>query len=334
MKIISYKYKYFYYFKIEVIFISFVLYSFLFYPSSVNYNEKKNIKVALCTIGKRENLYIKEFIEYYIKLGIDHIFIYDDNDPKIEKIKQTIDKKYQNNVTVYEIKNSHIDNQSVAFSECYLNNNNRFDWLLMVDMDEYLYIVNDSLKNYLTNKRFNKCDFIKLHWVLPTDNDLIYYDPRPLFERFRPPYIKSEYIKSIIRGNISNLKYWVHSPFISPKRNITCNNAGKRIYYKNMNFESMRPINIKKAYIIHFKYKSTEELINKFKRGYSNWFKDNLQKFLNGNLREYLSINKVTPEKIKFIEKELNLNLSILIKDINNEQKYKQIFKNFLRIFH
>ena len=101
-----------------------------------------------------------------------------------------------------------------------------------------------------------------------------------------------------------------------------------------MNFESMRPINIKKAYIIHFKYKSTEELINKFKRGYSNWFKDNLQKFLNGNLREYLSINKVTPEKIKFIEKELNLNLSILIKDINNEQKYKQIFKNFLRIFH
>ena len=329
-----YKYYFFSHIKIEIILISFVLYSFLFYPVNKNFNGKKNIKIALCTMGKRENLYVKEFIEYYIKLGIDQIFIYDDNDPKIEKIQQSIDKKYQNNVTVYEIRNSHIKNQSIAFSECYANNSNRFDWFLMVDMDEYLYIVNDSLKEYLTSKRFNKCDFIKFHWVLPTDNDLIYYDPRPLFERFRPPYIKSEYIKSIIRGNIPNLKYWVHSPFISPKRNITCNNFGRRIYYKNMNFETISPKNTKKAYIIHFKYKSTEELINKFKRGYNDWFKDDLQKYLNSIIKEYLTINKATPEKVKFIEKELNLNLSNMIKDINKKQKYKPIFKKFFGIFH
>ena len=48
--------------------------------------EESNIKVALCTMGKYENLYANEFVEYYIKLGIDHIFIYDDNDPNTEKI--------------------------------------------------------------------------------------------------------------------------------------------------------------------------------------------------------------------------------------------------------
>ena len=82
----------------------------------------------------------------------------------------------------------------------------------MVDMDEFLYIVDGTLKSYLTQKRFNKCDFIKFHWVIPKDNDLIYYDPRPLFESFKPPYIKSKFVKSIIRGNISDLRYWVHSP--------------------------------------------------------------------------------------------------------------------------
>ena len=125
-----------------------------------------------------------------------------------------------------------------------------------------------------------------------------------------PPYIKKQFIKSIVRGNITDLKYWVHSPFFSPKRNITCNNAGKRIYYKNMNFETLYPINTEKAYIIHFRYKSTEELINKLKRGYSNWFKNKLRKFIIRNIETYLKINKPTLEKINFIEKELKINLS------------------------
>ena len=68
------------------------------------------------------------------------------------------------------------------------------------------------------------------------------------------------------------MKYWVHSPYISPDRNITCNNEGKKIRYKYMNFESIKKINTKNAYLIHFRYKSTEEFINKYKRGYSNWY--------------------------------------------------------------
>ena len=40
-----------------------------------------NMKIALCTLGKQENLYAKEFIEYYTNLGVDHIYIYKDNEP-------------------------------------------------------------------------------------------------------------------------------------------------------------------------------------------------------------------------------------------------------------
>ena len=52
--------------------------------------KKKNLKIALCTMGKKENLYVKEFIDYYIKLGVNHIFIYDDNDINTERIKDVI----------------------------------------------------------------------------------------------------------------------------------------------------------------------------------------------------------------------------------------------------
>ena len=50
-----------------------------------------NMKVALCTMGKLENRYANEFVEYHLKLGVDHIFIYDDNDPNTERIIDVID---------------------------------------------------------------------------------------------------------------------------------------------------------------------------------------------------------------------------------------------------
>jgi hypothetical protein len=180
----------------------------------------------------------------------------------------------------------------------------------MIDMDEYLYIVNNTLKNYLSNKIFNKCDFIKINWVIPNDNNLLNYDSRPLFKRFRGPYKKSSFIKSIIRGNIQNLKYCIHSPFISPEKNTTCNSEGKIIFYKNMNFEILRPISIKKAYIIHYRYKSTEEFVNKYKRGYNNWLGNKTNLFLKCLIHGFFRYNKITLEKINYMEKKLNINLS------------------------
>ena len=328
MKIIYHNKKYFLYrIKIEALFISLAIHNFLYMIVHRTLLTKKNIKIAVCTMGKNENLYIKEFIEYYFKMGIDHIFIYDDNDPNTEQIYNIIDKKYKYNVTIYEAKKFNIYRQSDAFTKCYNINNKKFDWFLMVDMDEFLYIVDETLKGYLTNKRFDKCDFIKINWVLTTDNDLIYYDSRPLFERFKPPFIKSQFVKTIIRGNISNLKFWVHSPYFSPERNITCNSIGKKIYYKEMNFEVIKPINIKKAYIIHFSFKSTEEFIKKIKRGYRNWLNNGLEKFLLNKLKFYLEVNELTNEKIKLIERELKLNISDFITTINRKQIYIQRFK-------
>ena len=178
----------------------------------------------------------------------------------------------------------------------------------MIDTDEYLIIVNDTLKNYLSKNIFDKCDFIIINWVIATDNEL-HYENKSLFVRFKGPYKKSIFIKSIIRGKIENLTYWVHSPKISPIRNITCNNEGKIIYYQNMNFEYINNININKAYIIHFKYKSTEEFINKMKRGYGKWFGKRITQVINNKIADYFSTNNITREKVEYLERELNISL-------------------------
>jgi hypothetical protein len=51
--------------------------------------------------------------------------------------------------------------------------------------------------------------------------------------------------------------------------------------------------NCNKAYIIHYKYKSIEDFINKLKRDYSKWFDFN---FLPKRIDEYFKNNKPTLE--------------------------------------
>lgn len=270
-------------------------------------SDSKNLKVAICTMGRKENLYIKQFVQYYIKLGFDHIFIYDDNEPNTEKISDEIEKSYHKYVIVYENMKIGIKDQPTAYTTCYHNNKYSYDWIFMCDLDEYLVIKNDTLKNYLSNKIFNECDFIKIHWILSNDNNLLHYDKRPLLERFKGPYMNDTHIKTIVKGKIEDFHFYIHSPDLSPKRNVSCNNIGIKLNFTEVNFQDIFDINLDKAYIIHFKYKSTEEFINKYKRGYKNWFGS---QFLPLKISEYFQDNQVTLEKIEYIEKELKLNLS------------------------
>ena len=293
-----------------------IIITLLFFIKIYFYLYRKNLKLAICTMARKENLYIKEYVDYYLKLGFDHIFIFDDNPKGGENISDVLNNSYNRRVTIYDYKNT-INHQKVAYTLCYEMNKNDYDWIFMNDIDEYLVIKNNSLKNYLSDNKFKKCDFIKIHWVVATDNNLLHYDNRTLMERFKGPFIKDDHIKTLCKGKIKGLQFDIHTPRVSPYRNIICNNKGEIYKNKNVFVHQIRDINIENAYIIHFLYKSTEEFINKYKRGYRDWFG---RKFLRMRIRQYLRDNKMTLEKIEYIEKELNLSL----KKIRHKLKKKK----------
>ena len=58
-----------------------------------------NYKIVLCTVCKEENKYIEEYIGYYLNYGVNKIFIYDNNDIKVERIDKIL-SEYINNKTV------------------------------------------------------------------------------------------------------------------------------------------------------------------------------------------------------------------------------------------
>jgi len=79
----------------------------------------KETKVCICTIGKNENKYAIEFVEYYKKYQIDKIFLYDNNDNNGEKFDDIL-YKYINNGFVELIDfRGVIEAQLKEYKDCY-----------------------------------------------------------------------------------------------------------------------------------------------------------------------------------------------------------------------
>ena len=141
----------------------------------------KEIKVCLCTPGKSENKYIREFVEHYKHYRIDKIFLYDNNDLDGEFFEQEINDYITNkyvDVINYRGKRRAL---LLMMNDCYRKNFRNYDWLIFFEMDEYIYLKNfTSIKVYLNDTKFIKCQRIQLNWVFHTDNNLLYYENRPL----------------------------------------------------------------------------------------------------------------------------------------------------------
>ena len=162
--------------------------------------------VGVCSIGRKENLYAKEFVEYYMKLGIKKIIIYDDNEINGEKFEDVLKDYIANgNVEIIDI-HGFESAQFPSYMDCYKKYGDKFDFLLFLDFDEFIKIENDiDINTFIYNKKFKKCQTIVLNWVMYGDNNLVKYDNRTMIQRFTKPISNWGKGKSIVRTNIPNL---------------------------------------------------------------------------------------------------------------------------------
>ena len=152
-------------------------------------------KICLCAVEKEENKYIREFIEHYKNYDIDKIYIFDNNDKNGEKFEDVIDD-YIKNGFVELIDYKGIKNpQILSYNDCYKRYNKLYDWLIFFDIDEFIFLKDfTSFKSFLNDKRFDKCNRVQFNWIFFTDNNLLYYEDKPVRERFteREPKAKGK----------------------------------------------------------------------------------------------------------------------------------------------
>ena len=181
-------------------FIIFIICYKLFYQI-----KEKQLKVCLCVIGKKENLYATEFVEHYKKLGYNKIFIYDNNDLEDEKFEDVIQNEIDNGfVSIINIR-GYKGQQFASYKDCYGKNNIFYDWLSFFDFDEFLELnpKNTTIQKFLKNKRFKKCQNIKINWVFYFNSNSLNYENKPVQQRIYSSVKLNKHIKSTVRGNLS-----------------------------------------------------------------------------------------------------------------------------------
>ena len=159
------------------------------------------------------------------------------------------------------------------------------------------------------NKRYENCQNIKINFLFYSDNELLYYDKRPVLKRFTSPLYKhfnNIITKSTVRGGLK-VNYWKRSisSHTSLMNYTSCNSNGDIIKY-NVNYN--KKINYTYSVLKHFYTKSVEEYVNKTKRGeafFNSVYINNNRKYK--KINNYFIYNKKTIEKINLFKKLFSL---------------------------
>jgi hypothetical protein len=105
-----------------------------------NFINIQKSEVCICTIGKEENRYIKEFVEHYKKLGVDKIFLYDNNKKKGERFDSILSEYIKEGfVEIFNYRGI-IAPQLKVFEKCYNKHKNLYDWFIFFDIDEFIHL--------------------------------------------------------------------------------------------------------------------------------------------------------------------------------------------------
>lgn len=281
------------------------------------------MKVALCAIARHENKYLKEWIEHYKNMNVDHIILGDNNNELDDEDIATFinDNGYSDYVTVINKKRKEgelftVDSQIAFYNEVYKRYNDQYDWIMFFDIDEFMQIcpnfcendIHSYIKISLTNAKHNyniEADQLFVGWMIYGDNNNIFYEDKPVQERF------TEITDQIYLSQFNNLVYTgkcilrtnCPAKFTTTMHNacgidnyslITISSGG--CVWNNYTYE-VSPFYHNDAFLKHYFTKSLEEFIQrKIDNNNSHYISfDNI-------VENYFRINKKTLEKTKVAE--------------------------------
>lgn len=264
------------------------------------------MKIALCCIGRLENRYALEFVEHYTKLGVDKIFVYDNNYDGEEHFEEVL-KDYIDNgiVDIIDYRNK-TKCQLLAYQECYDSHKNDYEWFCFFDFDEFIHLKNDGdLKTLLSSKIYDGYDMIHVNWVCYGDNDLLRGDKRKITERFILPIMPLDFkktydfpenchVKAIVRGGL-DIK-WDKTPHTPRGIKNCCDSSGNAC---NADSPFTKSLCCDNMFLRHYLTKTLEEWVEiKSKRGYCDGNKDFFK--THNVFDEFFKWNRKTSEKEEY----------------------------------
>jgi hypothetical protein len=247
------------------------------------------MKVGIIAIAKNEDLYMEELIDWHLGLGFDTIIIGLNDD----EFKPLI----SNPQVIYEDYSGVQGVQVKAYRKLYRKYQKDFDWLLFIDIDEFVMLEKGTIQDFLQD--FD-CDEVRISCKHFTDGDALDTDgDYRVMARFTEPMRVDEdrFVKSFIntRVDIRHRMIYGHGIYDEDIKAMDalgnpCDSVGHRLKY----------VVHERCWLNHYPTKTIGEYIRqKWRRGgannnpgrYSNWDK------------YFFRTNRRTQEKIDYANK-------------------------------
>ena len=266
-------------------------------------------RVALCAIAKNENHYIREWVAHYEKIGVQTIFLYDNNDVDGERFDNVLHDYIDTGfVRVIDARGKR-KYQLPAYNECYSENGKDYDWMMFFDIDEFLFLNGkDDISDFLSQEAFSNFQLIRINWKMFDDNDILdVEDENYSIIRFtRPSRLNSPYnhhVKTIVRCGLMDTAFRCNPHYMnSPYK--ACDSIGRAV--ENT---SMRNVNIefRGAWINHYNTKTIGEYVRfKMRRLYPDQSDEKAKSKL--TVDYFFWFNKRTREKVEYAKHLLKYN--------------------------
>ena len=291
--------------------------------------------VLICCIGKDENRYIREFVEHYKSIGATNVCIFDNNDPDGERYEDVIGDYIDSGYVIVKDYRGRRRCQWAAYEECYNAYKDNYDWIAFFDCDEFLEFKKHgmTMQEFLDRPCFEDYDMVHVNWMCYGDNDQLYYEDKPVQERFKKPvtpynfrvkypFAENCHVKSIIRGYIDDIEIkWTRNSHSPTTELACCDSRGK--YIEN-SFSPFCDYDFSVAYLKHYTTKSVEEYCEKIKRGFPDATPRTFDE-QHDMAERYFRYCKKTPEKLELIKEKTGI---IVSKDSIENRQFNRT-KNF-----
>lgn len=264
------------------------------------------MQVVVCAMAKNEHRYINEWVGHYINLGVDKIYIYDNDDFDKPYIEDFIDQKYLDKCVIKNIRGQQKPKlQQNIYTGFYYKYGKTFDWCLYCDIDEFLDGVT-NIKEWLSTLNAPQ---VRIKWRLFGDDNIVQRNTYKVYGEFKQVVTHSLHRNLVQKGDLEIqgkfiLKGWLSNVYISSphfasygtRDNIipsvlpsgrVCNNSGVRIREDYSN---------ETIYLNHYMTKTLKEFVEQKLNRNDAVYNQALK------LDYFWRINEKTKEKLDFIK--------------------------------
>ena len=141
---------------------------------------------AVIMVIKHENRYLREWIDWHLSLGFEHIYLYDNGtEERVTEITETYPAEIREKITVTDWSGHHVHLQQNAYEHFMQNFKQDVRWGIFIDSDEFVRFtdgittdVNGFLRGYE--------DYTEI-WGYEVEYDAngqVSYEDKPVHERF------------------------------------------------------------------------------------------------------------------------------------------------------